>query len=105
MRKGAAAPLVGGAAAWDVTALFAGAARVAAGGDPACPGFSPGGGNGKGGDRIPCCRRLIPASCNTRGGFGAPAARAALENMPVMKKPIKHGTDSRGIAQEFSPVF
>ena len=47
IHKGAAAPLVGGAAAWDVPAVFAGAARVAAWGEPARPGFSPEGETGK----------------------------------------------------------
>ena len=40
-------PLVGGAAARDAPALFAGSARVAAWGEPARPGF-PRRGNGKG---------------------------------------------------------
>ena len=48
MHKGAAAPLVGGAAAWDVPAGFAGAARVAAWGEPARPGLPPEGETGKG---------------------------------------------------------
>jgi len=48
IHKGAAAPLVGGAAAWDVPAVFAGAARVAAWGEPARPGFPPEGETGKG---------------------------------------------------------
>ena len=48
IHKGAAAPLVGGAAAWDVPAGFAGAARVAAWGEPARPGFPPEGETGKG---------------------------------------------------------
>jgi hypothetical protein len=48
MHKGGAAPLVGGAAARDVTAVFAGAARVAAWGEPARPGFPPEGETGKG---------------------------------------------------------
>ena len=48
MHKGGAAPLVGGAAARDVPAFFAGAARVAAWGEPARPGFPPEGETGKG---------------------------------------------------------
>ena len=48
IHKGAAAPLVGGAAAWDVPAICAGAARVAAWGEPARPGFLPEGETGKG---------------------------------------------------------
>ena len=52
MHKGAAAPLVGGAVAWDVPAVFAGAARVAAWGEPegepARPGLPPEGETGKG---------------------------------------------------------
>ncbi len=48
MHKGGAAPLVGGAAARGVPAGLAGAARVAAWGEPARPGFSPEGETGKG---------------------------------------------------------
>ena len=48
MHKGGAAPLVGGAAARDVTAVFAGAACVAAWGEPARPGLPPEGETGKG---------------------------------------------------------
>jgi len=48
MHKGAAAPLVGGAAARDVPAVFAGAARVAAWGEPVRPGLPPEGETGKG---------------------------------------------------------
>jgi hypothetical protein len=69
------------------------------------PRLSPGGGNGKEGDQLPCCRRLIPGSWYARGSFGAPTARPALENMPVMKKPVQHRTDRGGIAQQLSPVF
>ena len=39
---------MGGAAAWDVPAVFAGAARVAAWGEPARPGFPPEGETEKG---------------------------------------------------------
>src|SRR5271168_148711 len=46
--RGAAAPLVGGAAARGVPALLAGATRVAAWGEPARPGFPPQGETGKG---------------------------------------------------------
>src|ERR1700682_466570 len=100
MHKGGAAPFVGGAAARGVSAVFAGAARVAAWGGPAPPRLAPGGGNGKGGDQIPCCRRLIPVSCCARGTrFGAPAARPALEHMAVVKKSVEHRADSRGVAQ------
>jgi hypothetical protein len=69
------------------------------------PRLAPGGGNGKGGDQLPCCRRLIPDSCQARGSFGAPAARPALENMSVMKKPVEHRTDGRSVTQQLSPVF
>ncbi len=48
MHKGGAAPLVGGAAARDVPARLAGAARVAAWGEPARPGFPPEGETEKG---------------------------------------------------------
>jgi hypothetical protein len=48
IHKGATAPLVGGAAARDVPAGFAGAARVAAWGEPARPGFPPEGETEKG---------------------------------------------------------
>src|SRR5437868_6020801 len=59
--RGAKAPLVGGAAARGVPAFFAGGARVAAWGEPARPGFSPGGGNGKGGFSNSLRRRRFPA--------------------------------------------
>ena len=48
MHKGDAVPLVGGAAAWDVPAGLAGAAHVAAWGEPARPGLPPEGETGKG---------------------------------------------------------
>jgi len=38
-------------------------------------------------------------------GFGAPTARAALENVTVMEQAIQHGGDSGAVAQQFSPVF
>jgi hypothetical protein len=46
--QGGGSPLVGGAAARGVPALFAGGARVAAWGEPARPGFPPEGETGKG---------------------------------------------------------
>ena len=49
MHKGAAAPLVGGAGAWRVPALFAGLATCSGVGGTRPPRLSPGGGNGKGG--------------------------------------------------------
>src|SRR6185369_14925912 len=42
-----------------VTAFFAGAQRASGVGGTLPPRLSPGGGNGKGGVPIPCCRRLI----------------------------------------------
>jgi hypothetical protein len=51
-------PLAGGAAAWAVPAVLAGAERAAAWGEPSPPRLPPGG-NGKGGS-IPCCRRQFP---------------------------------------------
>ena len=59
MHKGAAALLWGEPAARGVPALFAGAQRAPGVGGTRPPRLSPGGGNGKGGDPIPCCRRLI----------------------------------------------
>jgi hypothetical protein len=70
------------------------------------PRLSPGGGNGKGGDPLPCCRRPIASSCGTRGNrFGAPTPRPALENMAMVKKPVEHRAHRRGVAQQLSPIF
>src|ERR1019366_8836284 len=74
IHKGAAAPLVGGAAAWDVPAGFAGAARVAAWGGPARPGFPPEGERGRltslrpqaDSGFMPRSRKLWCASCEGR---------------------------------------
>ena len=33
------------------------------------------------------------------GGLGAPAFRAALQDVSVMEQPIQHGTDSGNIAE------
>jgi len=59
MHKGDAVPLVGGAAARNVPAVLAGAARVAAWGEPARPGFSPEGKRERG-ESDSLRRRLIP---------------------------------------------
>jgi hypothetical protein len=37
--------------------------------------------------------------------FGAPTARATLENVSVMQQPIQHGGDGGTVAQQLSPVI
>jgi len=67
--RGAAAPLVGGAGStMDDSAVGWRAACPPAWGEPAPPRLSPGGGNGKGGEQIPCCRR--PFFAEQRGWQG-----------------------------------
>src|SRR5580658_10665032 len=68
--QGGGAPLVGGAAARGVPALFAGAARDAAWGEPARPGFSPEGETGK--------REIKPLAPQADSGFHAALAGIAL---------------------------
>ena len=36
---------------------------------------------------------------------GAPAARAALEDVPVVQEAIEHGGDRRRVAEQLAPVF
>ena len=69
------------------------------------PALPPEGETGKGRSNSSLRRRLIPDSCDARRSFGAPTARAALEHMPVMQKPVEHRADSGHIAQQLSPVF
>jgi hypothetical protein len=37
-------------------------------------------------------------------GFGAPAARAALEHMTVMQQTVEHGGHSGAVAEQLAPV-
>src|SRR6185369_5434244 len=37
--------------------------------------------------------------------LGAPTARAALENVAVVKQAIEHRTDGGDIAEQFAPIF
>ncbi len=59
--QGGGSPLVGGAGARCVPAPLAGRAACPGVGGTRPPRLAPGGGNGKGGVQIPCCRRLFPA--------------------------------------------
>jgi len=44
-------------------------------------------------------------SSGARGGFGAPTARAALEQVSVVEQAVEHGADGGGIAEQFAPVL
>jgi len=39
------------------------------------------------------------------GGLGAPTARAALEQVPVVEQAVQHGAHGGGIAEQFAPVL
>jgi hypothetical protein len=43
--------------------------------------------------------------CRREFSFGAPTARAKLQNVPVMKQPIELGTHRWRITQQFAPIF
>ena len=47
---------------------------------------------------------LLSLGISGTAGFGAPAARAALENVSVMQQAIQHGGDSGTVAEQFAPV-
>jgi len=47
----------------------------------------------------------LVASGSGRRRFRAPAARAALEYVPVVKDAVEHGGDCGHVAQQFPPVF
>ena len=47
-------------------------------------------------------RRLLGAQVGL--DFGAPAARAALEDVRVMEQPIEERGDGGGVAEELAPV-
>src|ERR1035437_2858420 len=49
--------------------------------------------------------RSLRTTSSTRGCFGAPASRAALEHVTVMKNAVEHGGDRRHVTQQFAPVF
>jgi hypothetical protein len=51
-----------------------------------------------------CCSHGITSS-GRGGGLGAPTARAALEQVPVVEQPVQHGADGGGIAEQFAPVL
>src|SRR5580658_3307541 len=61
MHKGAAALLWGEPAHDACQRLWLAAQRAVGVGGTRPPRLAPGGGNGKGGVQIPCCRRLFPA--------------------------------------------
>src|SRR5580692_1865753 len=74
IHKGAAAPLVGGAGAWRVPALFAGLATCSGVGGTRPPRLAPEGGNGKGGDP----NSLLPQAISAPRPACLPDAQADL---------------------------
>src|ERR1700692_5038349 len=48
---------------------------------------------------------LLSLCISCTAGFGAPTARAALEDVTVMQQAIQHGGDSGAVAQQFPPVL
>jgi hypothetical protein len=46
----------------------------------------------------------LSLSFSKAAGFGAPTARAALENVSVMQQAIQHGGDSGAVTLQFAPV-
>src|SRR5262249_37517935 len=59
----------------------------------------------------PRCARAAPSrstkpfSLRCCRGLGAPASRAALEQVAVVEQAIQHGTHGGDIAQQFAPVL
>ena len=49
--------------------------------------------------------RILIAARSGRRRFGAPTARAALEDVAVMQQAVEHGGDGGDVAEQFSPVF
>ena len=49
-------------------------------------------------------KEISPARSLHWGGLGAPTPGTALEDVAVVQKPVEHGADGGGVAEEFTPV-
>ena len=50
-------------------------------------------------------RRALKNSSGGRGGFGAPTARPALEQVAVVQQAVQHGADGGAITEQLAPVL
>jgi hypothetical protein len=92
IHKGGGSPSCGGSRVHrGGPALLAGAPRAPAWGEPARPGLSPGGGNGKGGVPIPCCRwrLLLPCRSSVSPSPFLILRRGALASFPTSQPPTR----------------
>ena len=48
---------------------------------------------------------LLSLGISRGAGPGSPAARAALEHVPMVQQPVQHGGDGGAVAEQLSPVF
>jgi hypothetical protein len=48
---------------------------------------------------------LLSLRISRAADFGAPTARPALENVPVMQQAVQHGGDCGAVAQQLAPVI